>query len=117
VAESTVPGSRGWSRHEGARSGGGRGHLEGVEGPRTVTAKKSSPGAEILHRNTERVKLNRNTVISGELTNGKEIFYYVRGKEDVGETERTRNGGVTGADNREGGTITDNDGGGKGGGG
>jgi hypothetical protein len=49
------------------------------------------------------------------LTNGKEIFYYVRSKEDVGETERTRNGGVTGADNREGGTITHNDGGGKGG--
>jgi hypothetical protein len=58
VAETAMPGGRGWSCHKGAGGGGRRRYLQGVEGPRTVTAKKSSPGAEILHRNTERVKLD-----------------------------------------------------------
>jgi hypothetical protein len=50
------------------RGGGRRRHLQGVEGPRAVTAKKDILGAKILHKNTKRVKLDGNIVISTELT-------------------------------------------------
>jgi hypothetical protein len=76
MAEATVLGSRGRSGHKDAQH---QGHLQGVERPRAVTAKKSSLGMEILHRNTERVKFNKNTIISSKLSNRKEVFDDVRG--------------------------------------
>jgi hypothetical protein len=68
------------------------------------------------YRNTKWVKLNRNEIISSELSNRKKIFNNVRGYKNIVETERTRKSGVSGANNREGGTITYNNGGRKRGG-
>ena len=55
---------------------------------------------EILHRDTKRVKLHRNKVISSELANKKKIFNDVRSYKDIVETERARKSGVSGANNR-----------------
>ena len=66
---------------------------------------------EILHRDTKRVKLHRNKVISSELANRKKIFNDVRSYKDIVETERARKSGVSGANNRESGAISHNKGG------
>jgi hypothetical protein len=45
----------------------------------------------MLHRNTKRVKLDGNRVISSEFANRKEVFNDVRCYEDIVEVERARN--------------------------
>ena len=64
-----VPSSEGGSGHESTGTGWRCRELQGVEGSRAVTTKEEVPGTEILHRNTKRVKLDRNKIISGELSN------------------------------------------------
>ena len=63
---------------------------------------------EILHRDTKRVKLHRNKVISSELANRKKIFNDIRSYKDIVETERATKSGVSGANNRESGAISHN---------
>ena len=55
---------------------------------------------EILHRNTKRVKLNRNEIFRGELSNRKKFFNDVRGYKNVVEMEGTRKRRVAGANDR-----------------
>jgi hypothetical protein len=87
VSEATMPSGRGRGGHKSAGAGGGRRELQGVERSRTVTAKEEVPGTKILHRDTKRVKFNRNKIISGELANGQKVFNNVGGKENIVETE------------------------------
>jgi len=58
MTETTMPGSRGGSCHQGAGTGWRCRKLQGVEGSRAVTPKEGVFGMEILHRNTKRVKFN-----------------------------------------------------------
>jgi hypothetical protein len=47
-------------------------------------------GVEILHRDTKRIKLNRNQIIIGKLPNRKKVFNDVRSNKNVIETKGTR---------------------------
>ena len=47
---------------------------EGVEVAGTIAPDDLVLGAEVLHRETKRIKLNRKKIISGELTNRDKIF-------------------------------------------
>jgi hypothetical protein len=71
------------------RAGGGD-VPERVEGPRAVIAGEGSPGGQIVHRETRGVKLNGTRVVSGEMTNKKEIMSDVGGYKNVVEVERSR---------------------------
>ena len=52
---------------------------EGVEVANTIAPDDLVLGAEVLHRKTERIKLNRNKIISGELADREKIFDEVGG--------------------------------------
>jgi hypothetical protein len=60
VPEATVPSSRRRGGHKSACAGRRRQKLQGVQRARAVTSQEGVPGTEILHRNTKRVKFNRN---------------------------------------------------------
>ena len=66
---------------------------------------------EILHRDTKRVKLHRNKVISSELANRKKIFNDVRSYKDIVEAKRAGKDGEASANHWKGGTIANNNGG------
>ena len=59
--------------------------------------KEDIPGTEILHKNTKRVKLDRNEIVSGELSNRKKIFYDVRSYKNICKMKGARERGVTSA--------------------
>jgi hypothetical protein len=106
-----MPSGGGGGSHKCAGSRGRRRKLQGVERPRTVTAKEGVPGTKILHRNTSRVKLDGNRIISGEFSNREQIFNDVRCYEDIVETERARDSRVASADNWKNGSVPNNNGG------
>jgi hypothetical protein len=56
----------------------GRRPPEGVEVTRTIAPDDLALGAEVLHRETKGIKLDRNKIISGEFANRKKIFDEVR---------------------------------------
>jgi hypothetical protein len=58
-----------------------RGHrvVEWVERADAIAPGNQAPGPEVLHRKTKGVKLNKTSIISGELTNGNKVFDYVGG--------------------------------------
>lgn len=45
-----------------------------VESTRALTAENHRFGGQILYRKSNRVKFNRNVIITGQLTNGNEIL-------------------------------------------
>jgi hypothetical protein len=51
---------------------------EGVEIIGTIASNNLVLGAEVLHRETKGIKLDRNKIISGEFVNRKKIFDEVR---------------------------------------
>ena len=55
---------------------------------------------EILHRNTKWVKLNRNKIIRGELSNREKVFNNIRSYKNVVEMKGTRKSRVAGANDR-----------------
>jgi hypothetical protein len=69
---------------------------------------------EILHRNTKRVKLDRNTIVSSEFSNRKEISDNVGSYKDIVEAKGSRKDRIAGANYRKGGTVAYDNGGGKG---
>jgi hypothetical protein len=101
VVETTMPSGWGRSGHKSADPGWRRWKFQGVEGPWTVTAKKGTPGAQVLHRNTKGVKFDGDKIISGELSKRKKIFDDVRSNKYIVEVKGTEEGGVPRADYRE----------------
>ena len=55
---------------------------------------------EILHRNTKRVKFNRNKIISGKLSNRETVFDNVRGNKKIIKVKRARKSGVASTHDR-----------------
>jgi hypothetical protein len=79
-------GRRGGSGCEGG--GGGNGcNKERVEVTRTIAPGDHAPGLKILHRKTERVKLYRTIIISGEATNGNQILNNARSYQNIGKNK------------------------------
>jgi len=77
---------------EGEVEGGGSGsrNTEGVMGPRAVTSEKLTPGSQILHSKTKRVKFDRTRIVNCKLANGKKIVDHVGSNKNIGKTKRTR---------------------------
>jgi hypothetical protein len=111
MAQTPVPGGWGGSCHKCAGTGRTLRELQGVEGPKTLTSQQRGLGAEILYRNTKRVKFNRNTIVSGKFANREKVLEDVGSNENITKMEWSWDCGVSSANNRESGTITHNDGG------
>jgi len=62
----------------------------GYNGARDVTSEKLTPGSQILHSKTKRVKFDRTRILNCKLANGKKIVDHVRSNENIGKTKRTR---------------------------
>jgi hypothetical protein len=60
---------------------------ERVEGGDTVISSERGPGGQILHRKTDRVKLNGRRIDGGVLTDRKESVNDVRGDENIIEVD------------------------------
>ena len=72
-------GGGGGGDHDGRwRHGGGR-RPKCVEGSDAITSGNRGPGGQILHRKIDRIKLNGTGIVSGELTDRKEIVSDVTG--------------------------------------
>jgi hypothetical protein len=111
MAQTPVPGGWGGSCHKCAGTGRTLRELQGVEGPKTLTSQQGGLGAEILYRNTKRVRFNRNTIVSGKFANREKVLEDVGSNENITKMEWSWDCGVSSANNRESGTITHNDGG------
>jgi hypothetical protein len=72
----------------------------GCTGARAVTSKEDVLGIEILHRNTKRVKFNRNKTISGKLSNREMVFDNIRGNKNIVKVKGAREGGVASTHDR-----------------
>lgn len=57
--------------------------LPSVERDRAVTAEQRNPGAKVLHRETKRVKLNGNPIVSGKTAYRKQILNDSRSKKNI----------------------------------
>jgi len=70
---------------EGEVEGGGSGsrNTEGVMGPRAVTSEKLTPGSQILHSKTKRVKFDRTRILNCKLANGKKIMNHLRSNKNI----------------------------------
>ena len=80
VTETTMPSVMG----DGGRGEGtGRRRLKRIKLPRTVAPKKLTPGNEVLHRKTKRVKIDRTIVIGSKLTDINQILNDARCNGDV----------------------------------
>lgn len=117
MTKSAMPGRQRRSGGESSgrsriRSSGGR-KTKGVKGPRAVTSEKWTPGSQILHSKTKRVKFDRTRVVSCKLANREKIVNHLGGYKNGRKTEgrRSRAHGGDG----EARTITNHDGRGTGG--
>jgi len=59
----------------------------------------------ILHRNTKRVKLDRNKIVSSEFSNRKKVFDDVRSYKDIVGAKGSMKDRMSGANDRKSGTI------------
>ena len=55
---------------------------------------------EILHRNTKRVKFNRNKIIRGKLSNRDKVFDNIRGNKNIIKVKGARESGVASTHDR-----------------
>jgi hypothetical protein len=58
---------------------------KGVKGPRTVTSEQRTPGSQILHSKTRRVKLHRTRIVSCKTTNKKKIINHRGCNKNIGK--------------------------------
>jgi hypothetical protein len=61
----------------------GRRVVDWVERADAIAPGNQAPGPEVLHRKTKGVKVNRTSIISGELTNRDKVFDYVGGNKNI----------------------------------
>jgi hypothetical protein len=76
--------------------------MSGAAGCREVLCcytKEEVPGMEILHRNTNRIKFNRNEIISGKLSDRQKILDNVTSNKNIIKTKTTRKNRITSAQN------------------
>ena len=77
-----------------------------------VTSEQWTPGSQILHRKTKRVKLNRTKIVSSKLANGKKVVNHLWSNKNIRKIKRTRNSAHRG--HRKTSPIANHDGGGTG---
>jgi hypothetical protein len=82
---------------------------ERVEGGDTVISSERGPGGQILHRKTDRVKLNGRSIDGGVLTDRKKSVSDVRGDENVIEVEQSREYRGTYRGDGKSGTVSNDD--------
>src|SRR6185503_15236723 len=76
-------------RRSRGRSIGSR-KTKGVKGPRAVTSEERTPGSQILHSKTRRVKFDRTEIVSSKLANGKKVVNHLRSNKNIRKTKRAR---------------------------
>jgi hypothetical protein len=83
---------------------------EECKGARAVTSEQRTPGSQILHSKTRRVKLHRTRIISCKTTNRKKVVNHRRGNKNIGKAKGAVSASGTHGRDRKTRTIYDHDG-------